>query len=119
MNVKGPVSSLYIVSHSQLLSLNYCEVINNFNESCVKLASKFKLSTTSKLHIIIENLCNYFDETNLTLVKASDEIVKNCHQLFNKRWIKGFAVDLSNPAHGENLYNAVRSFNRYSLKIRE
>ena len=110
---------MYIVSHSQLLSLNHCEVINNFTESCVKLASKFKLSTTSKLHIIIGNLCNYFDETNLTLVKASDEIVENCHQLFNKRWIKGFAVDLSNPAHGENLYNAVRSFNRYSLKIRE
>ena len=110
---------MYIVSHSQLLSLNYCEVIDNFTESCVKLAPKFKLSTTPDLHIIIENFCDYLDDTNLTLVKASDEIVKNCHQLFNKRWIKGFAVDLSNPAHGENLYNAVRSFNRYTLKIRE
>ena len=34
-----------------------------------------------------------FDETNLTLIKASDEIVENCHQLFNKMLIKGFAVD--------------------------
>ena len=121
INVKGPVplNSLFIVSNSKLLSFNYCEVIDNFTESWVKLASQFKLSTTPKLHIIIDHLCNYFDETNLTLVKASDEIVKNCHQLFNKRWIKGFAVDLSNPAHGENLYNAVRSFNRYSSKIRE
>ena len=110
---------MYLVFNSQLLSHNYFEVIYNFIESCVQLASKFKNSTTPKLHIIIDHLCDYFDETNLTLVKASDEIVKNCHQLFNKRWIKGFAVDLSNPARGENLYNAVRSFNRYSLKIRE
>ena len=83
---------LYIVSNSQLLCHNYCEVIDNFTESWVKLASQFKLSTTPKLHIIIDHLCDYFDETNLTLVKSSDEIVENCHQLFNKRLIKGFAV---------------------------
>ena len=111
---------LYIVSNSQLLCHNYCEVIDNFTESWVKLASQFKLSTTPKLHIIIDHLCDYFNETNLTLVKASDEIVENCHQLFNKRLIKGFTVkDLSNPAHGEKLYNAVRSFNTYNLKIKE
>ena len=42
---------LYIVSNSQLLCHNYCEVIDNFTESWVKLASQFKLSTTPKLHI--------------------------------------------------------------------
>ena len=113
------LKSLYIVSNSQLLPHNYCQVIDNFSQSWIKLASKFKLSTTPKLHIILHHLCDYFDETNLTLVKASDEIVENCHQLFNKRLIKGFVVkDLSHPAHGEKLYNAVRSFNTYNLKIK-
>ena len=104
------LNSLYIVSNSQLLPHNYCEVIDNFTASWVKLASQFKLSTTPKLHILIDHLCDYFDETNLTLVKSSDEIVENCHQLFNKRLIKVFAV---------KLYNAVRSFNTYNLKIKE
>ena len=37
-------------------------------------------------------MCDYFDKTKLKLVKASDEIVQNFHQLFNNRPIKGFAV---------------------------
>ena len=45
------LNSLYLVFNSQLLSHNYFEVIYNFIESCVKLASKFKNSTTPKLHI--------------------------------------------------------------------
>ena len=84
---------MYLVFNSQLLSHNYLEAIYNFIESCVQLASKFKNSTTPKLHIIIDHLCDYFDKTNLTLIKASDEIVENFHQLFNKMLIKGFAVD--------------------------
>ena len=43
--------------------------------------------------MIIDHLCDYFDELYLTLVKASDEIVENCHQLFNKRLIKVRLVD--------------------------
>ena len=94
-------------------------MIDNFSESWTKLASKFNLSTTPELHIVIHHLCDYFDETNLTLIKVSDEIVENCHQLFNKRLIKGFVVkDLSHPAHEEKLYNTVRSFNTYNLKIK-
>ena len=66
------------------------------------------------------SFCDYFDETNLTLFKASDGIVENFHQLFNKMFNKRVCSrHLSNLAHGENLDNAVRSFNRYSLKIRE
>ena len=84
---------MYLVFNSQLLSHNYFEVIYNFIESCVQLASRLKNSTTPKLHIIIDHLCDYFDKTNLTLIKASDEIVENFHQLFNKMLIKGFAVD--------------------------
>ena len=84
---------MYLVFNSQLLSHNYFEVIYNFIESCVQLASKFKNLTTPKLYIIIDHLCDYFDKTNLTIIKASDEIVENFHQLFNKMLIKGFAVD--------------------------
>ena len=68
----------------------------------------------------MDYLCDYFDETNLTLVKVSDEVIESCHQLFNKKLLKGFRVkDLSHPAHGEKLYNAVRSFNTYHLKIKK
>ena len=110
---------LYIVSNSQLLPHNYCQVIDSFSRSCLKLSTKFKLSTTPKIHIVLHHLCDYFDETNLTLVKVSDEIVENCHQLFHKRFVKGFVVkDLKHSAHGEKLFNVFRSFNTYNLTIK-
>ena len=57
---------------------------------------------------MLHHLCDYFDETNLTLVKVSDEIVENCHQLFHKRFVKGFVVkDLKHSANGKKLFNAV------------
>ena len=94
--------------------------ISSDSDCCHELASKFKLSTTPKLHTVIDHLCNYFDETNLILVKASDEIVENYHQLFSKKLKKWFAAqDFSNPIHGEKLYNAVTSFNRYNLKLKK
>ena len=110
---------IYKVSNSQLLPHNYCQVIDNFSESWLKLSTKYKLSTTPKIHIVLHHLCDYFDETNLTLVKVSDEIVENCHQLFHKRFVKGFVVkDLKHSALSKKLFNAVRSFNTYNLKIK-
>lgn len=112
------LNNLHKALNSKFLPHNYCEVIDKFSHSWYKLSEKFKLSTTPKMHIILDHLCNYLDETDLSLVKTSDEIVENCHQLFHKQVSKGFHVkDLKNPAHGNKMYNAVRSFNTYNLKI--
>ena len=48
---QGTSSFEFIVYNSKFLYFNYCEVIDNFTESWVKLVSKFRLSTTPKLHI--------------------------------------------------------------------
>ncbi len=64
-------------------------------------------------------MCDYLDETGLTLIKVSDEIMENCHHLFHKCLTKGFVVkDISHSAHGDKLYNGVRAFNAYNLQIK-
>ena len=81
---------------------------------------KFNISTTPKIHIITEHLCDYFDDSGLSLVKVTDEIVESSHKLFNQVMSKGYKVkDLSNPAHGVLLHNAVCTHNTYNLRIKK
>ena len=113
------LKALHVTCNSQVLPHNYCEIIDNFSRSWCNLSVKFNLSTTPKVHILTEHLCDYFDDTSLTLVKVTDEIVESSHQLFNKTISKGYKVkDLSNPSHGVLLHNAVRTHNTYNLRIK-
>ena len=117
------IDPIYLPSPTQNTincSYNYCKLIDDFTLCWIKVAKKFNLSTTPKVHIIIDHLCDYFDETELPLIKTSDEIVENCHQQFNRRMQQGYKIkNLSNPAHGKKLYDCVRCFNSYNLKINQ
>ena len=109
----------HITCNSQVLPHNYCEVIDNFTRSWCNLSTKFNLSTTPKIHILTDHLCDYFDDSDLSLIKVTDEIIESSHQLFNKTMNKGYKVkDLSNPAHGVLLHNAVRTHNTYNMRIK-
>ena len=136
MYYRSPVSRpIPDFSHSQLESylpskqLNfmsitttyyYCQVIDNFARAWCNLSKKFNISTTPKIHILTQHLCDYFDDSDLSLIKVTDEIVESCHQFFNKKIMQGYKVkNLCNPAHGVLLYSAVRTHNTYNLKIKK
>ena len=67
------IKDLHFVCNSEILPCSYPEVIDNFAKRWFKLKSKFHISTTPKLHIILDHLEDYFDETELSLKKTSDE----------------------------------------------
>ena len=75
------LKALHITCNSQT---NYCQVIINFARSWCNLSLKFNLSTTPKINILTQHLCDYFDDSDLSLVKVTDEIVESYHQFFNK-----------------------------------
>ena len=113
------LKALHVTHNSQVLPHNYCEIIDNFSRSWFNLSVKFNLSTTPKVHILTEHLCDYFDDSSLTLIKVTDEIVESSHQLFNKTISKGYKIkSLSSTTHGVLLHNAVRRYNTYNLRIK-
>ena len=114
------LKALHITCNSQMLPHNYCQVIDNFARAWCNLSKKFNISTTPKIHILTQHLCDYFDDSDLSLIKVTDEIVESCHQFFNKKIMQGYKVkNLCNPAHGVLLYSAVRTHNTYNLKIKK
>lgn len=101
------------------LNHNYVKVIDDFSNSWYKLAHKYNLSTTPKIHIILDHLCDYFDDCEVTLKTVTDELVENIHQYVEKTMVRsGYKVKhLLNPNHGLKLYNAVIHINCYNLRL--
>ena len=109
---------LHKVCNQELLSYRYTEVIDKFSSSWSKLTSNFKISTTPKIHIILTHLEDYFDETELTLLKTTDELVESMHQHVFKRMMKGYNVkNIFSPKHGDLLMNLVLRINAYNLLL--
>ena len=71
------------------------------------------------MHIILEHLMDYLDETGLSLVKTSDELIENMHQYLHKLLLKSFykVKDVTNPNHGKRLYRAVMHLNSYNICV--
>ena len=89
----------FLCSH-EVLPGNYAKILDNFSFEWFKLSDEFGLTTTPKIHIIVDHLCDYFDETNLSLLQTSDEVVENFHQFMHKRMMMRYWVkDISNPNH--------------------
>ena len=112
------LSDLHKVCNQELLSYRYTEVIDKFSSSWSKLTSKFDISTTPKIHIILTHLEDYFDETELTLLKTTDELVESMHQHVFKRMMKGYNVkNILSPKHGDMLLKLVLRINAYNLLL--
>ena len=79
------LKKLHFVCSHQVLPGNYCKVIDEFSVEWYKLTDQFNISTTPKIHIILSDLCDYFDKTQLSFAKTSDD----------KRWFQ--PDDLSYP----------------------
>ena len=110
---------LHHLCNAQLLSSDYHQVIEKFRSTWFTLTNEFSVSTTPKIHILLDHIEDYFDETNVTLIKSTDELCENMHQFLNKRLMRSFYLikDTSNPNQGKKLHRAVRHFNSYNLSI--
>ena len=66
------------------LPYNYKKIINDFSSSWHRLKKSFNISTTPKLHIIIDHLIDYFDLTEMDLRKTTDEVTEAMHSYVHK-----------------------------------
>ena len=48
------------------------------------LVVKCNIDINNKLHIIFDNLQDYYDNTNLSLIKTGDELIESMHQYVDK-----------------------------------
>ena len=67
----------------------------------------------------MDHLCDYFDDTGITLKKVTDELIESCHQYVHKRLTRGMYLvkDVTSDAHGNKLFRAIRHVNTYNLRI--
>ena len=103
----------------EVLPENHTSIINRFINKWFILANKFNLSTPPKLHIIIDHLDEYYSDTNLRLVKTSDQLIENMHQYVHKVMSRSMYIvkhPLS-PQHGKLLFKAVKHINSLNVCI--
>ena len=114
------INDLHRLCNDQILSCNYPKIIDEFRLAWFQLIGEFgDISTTPKIHILLHHLEDYFDLSNTTLVKTTDELCENMHQFLNKRLMKSsyFVKDVSNQSHGDRLFRAVKHLNSYNIYV--
>ena len=111
------IKDLHQLCNSQLLPSNYHKVIDDFRAAWFAVSDNFGVSTTPKIHILNDHLEDYFDETNVTLIKCTDELTEHMHQFLNKVLMRSFYLvnETSNLNQGKKLYRAVLHMNSYNL----
>ena len=77
--------------------------MDKFLSSWFHLKKKFNISTTNKIHIILDHLEDYFCKTDMTLLKTSEEVEDSMHQAIYKRLMKGYNIKhITNPNRGKS-----------------
>ena len=115
------IRDLHQLCNEQLLPSNYHKVIDQFRKAWYKLTDEYDISTPPKIHILLDHLEDYFDLTDITLIKTTDELCEHMHQYLNKMLLRSFyyVKDISNPSHGPRLFRAVRHLNSYNIYIKK
>ena len=118
-NVLIVLRKIHTLCNSDFLLCNYTQTIDQFSDAWLKHVVKTGVSTTPKIHIILDLLCDYFDEMDLTLKSVTDELTENMHQVTEKRIVtSGYKVkDITKISHGRKLQRAIRVVNCYNLRI--
>ena len=111
---------IHTLCNSDYLPCNYTQTLDQFSDAWFILSSKFNVSTTPKIHIILDHLCDYFDEMEMTLKSVTDELTEQMHQFVEMRIVKsGYKVkDVTSIAHGRKLFRAIRHLNCFNLRIK-
>ena len=93
--------------------------MDEFRDSWYQLKSLTNISTTPKIHIILDHFEDYFDDVGMTLIKVTDEMIESCHQYLHKRLMRSYMLtkDVTNPSHGDRLFRAVRHHNSSAVTM--
>ena len=76
-----------------------------------------EISEINSIHIINDHLEEYYDLTNESLVKTSDQTVESAHQWVDKvlRRTNNWVKHLESDAHGEHLFRGIMTHNTYTM----
>ena len=112
------LKALHIMCNLQLIKHNDQEVIDGFKTAWYAIVQKYlNVSTTPKIHILLDHLEDYFDLTNVTLKKVTDELCENMQQFLVRRLVRSmyYVKHVSNTNHRARLFRAVRHLNSYNI----
>ena len=84
------IKDLHQLSNSQLLLSNHHNVIDEFRAAWLTVSDNFWVSTTPKIHILNDNLKDYFNVTYVTLIKCTDQLTEHMHQFLNIVWMESY-----------------------------
>jgi hypothetical protein len=78
------------------------------------------LTSLQKVNLL-HHLEDYFDLTDTTLIKTTDELCENMHQFLNRMLLRSvyYVKDVSNRSHGLRLFRAVKHLNSYNIYIKK
>ena len=112
---------LHAIRNADYLDINYVKYIDEFSTAWCKLTDSHNISTTPKVHIILHHLCDYFDDSEMTLKRVTDELVESMHQYVDKVMCNSSykVKDVNNPQHGKLLFRAVTHVNCYNLRLKK
>ena len=74
------------------------------SKKCVYCNRSFCRTQGLKIHILLDHLEDFFDDTERTLKDTSDELIEHMHSYQNKGVVRGMYVveDMNNPSRDQN-----------------
>ena len=85
--------------------------IRMFQDSFHILNSQFGVSETIKMHIIINHIEDFVEQTGQPLGQYSEQEVESCHQSFDRFWSKYKVKNSATDKFAGNLLKTVLDYN--------
>ena len=116
-NILYEIKKMHKLCNEDFLPWNYQKIIDDFRQEWYNLTDAFEVSTIPKIHILLHHVEEYFDLTNATLKRTTDELCERIHQDLNKRLLRSmyYGKDVKNPKQGSILYQGIHNFNTYNF----
>ena len=99
------------------LNSDYSEVIDRFTLNFLALNTNHRVSVTPKVHIIMEHLKDYCQETGNALGACSDQTIEAVHQLVHSRFSRSnyYIKCEESDKHDSKLFNGIMHVNSYNI----
>jgi hypothetical protein len=68
------LKEVHTLCNAQLLPSNYHKILDDFKSIWFQLKDNITISTTPKIHIILDHIEEYFDNCEVTLVKMTQVV---------------------------------------------
>ena len=111
---------MYLVQFAvywKILKPTYKTILREFSEVIHTLQENYNLSITPKLHIVIDHLQTYLDETSKSLGECTDQTIEALHQVVNRTFTnsKYYIKYLDSEKHSEIFLDGIMHVNSYNM----